>query len=754
MVTLSDSTVSSSARPLPIRRRPDLTARRQRFQGRTYWVVKDPVGLNYFYFQEEEYAVLQMLDGQTSLDQIQQRFEARFPPQKITLEEIQQFPGMLHQSSLVIAAVSGQGQQLLKRRLQRRRKELLGAVSNVLCIRFKGFDPERVLNWLYPRVRWFFSPVAVVLCVMLALAALALVTVQFDVFRSKLPDFYEFFSVRNAFLLAVVLAVTKILHEFGHGLACKHFGGECHEMGIMILVLTPCLYCNVSDSWLLPNKWHRAAIGAAGMYVEVVLASIATFLWWFTEPGLLNHLCLNVMFIASVSTILFNGNPLLRYDGYFILADILEIPNLRQKATRILSRKMGQWLLGIEPPDDPDLPQRKQGLFALYTVAAVLYRWFILFSILFFLYKVFEPAGLKIVGQAIILVSLVGLVGMPLYQLGRFFYVPGRIEQVKKPRICASLTVLALVVLGVLFIRLPHHVVCTLEIQPREAAAVYVHVAGTLESVEVKPGDRVSCGQPLARLGNADVDLRLARMVRARDRYLVRLKNLQWQQHRDPQAAAAIRHTEEALRTLEEQLQKAKQDQDRLRLTAPADGAVLPPPWVAPRDDPDGRLPGWSGTPLEPENQGCLLQQGTLFCQIGDPRRMEAILVIDQADIELVREGQEVEILLDQLPGEPLSHNTVDGEPVNLAITEIAKSDLAISPKRLSTKSGGELPTRTDPAGVERPMSTSYQARVPLGDPDRLLRAGLRGTAKVRVESNSLGARLWRLILQTVNFRL
>ena len=127
--------------------------------------------------------------------------------------------------------------------------------------------------------------------------------------------------------------MTKVLHEFGHGLSCKHFGGECHEMGVMILVLTPCLYCNVSDSWMLPNKWHRAAIGAAGMYVEVVLASICTFIWWFTEPGLFNYLCLNVMFICSVSTVMFNANPLLRYDGYYILADILEIPNLRQKAT-------------------------------------------------------------------------------------------------------------------------------------------------------------------------------------------------------------------------------------------------------------------------------------------------------------------------------------------------------------------------------------------------------------------------------------
>ena len=232
------------------------------------------------------------------------------------------------------------------------------------------------------------------------------------------------------------------MHEFGHGLCCKHFGGECHEMGIMVLVLTPCLYCNVSDSWMLPNKWHRAAIGAAGIYVELVLASICTFLWWFSEPGLLHNLCLNVVFISSVSTVIFNGNPLLRYDGYYILADLVEIPNLRQKATTILSRKLSEWCLGMEPPEDPFLPQRNQVFFALYSVAAAAYRWVITFSICWFLYRLFQSYDLKIVGQAVVLASLYGLLGMPLYQVGKFFYVPGRIEQVKKPRFYTSLGVL------------------------------------------------------------------------------------------------------------------------------------------------------------------------------------------------------------------------------------------------------------------------------------------------------------------------
>ena len=206
------------------------------------------------------------------------------------------------------------------------------------------------------------------------LSAALLIGVQFDDFQSKLPSFNAFFAAKNWLLLAAVLGCTKVLHEFGHGLSCKHFGGECHEMGVMLLVLTPCLYCNVSDSWMLPNKWRRAAIGAAGMYVEVVLASLCTWIWWFTEPGLLHYTCLNIMFVSSVSTILFNANPLLRYDGYYICSDLMEVPNLRQKSNQILTRKLSEYCLGMEQPEDPFLPQRNQWLFALYTVAAFLYR--------------------------------------------------------------------------------------------------------------------------------------------------------------------------------------------------------------------------------------------------------------------------------------------------------------------------------------------------------------------------------------------
>jgi len=595
MVTLHDSLVSSSARAISIRKRPDLVARRQHYLGRTYWVVKDPVGLQYFRFQEEEFAILQMLDGTISMDEIKERFEDEFPPQKITLDELQQFLGMLHRSGLVVADVTGQGRQLRLRRDKRKRQEWLQTLGNILCIRFKGFDPERVLNFLYPYFRWFFSVPALAFCLLLALSALMLVLAEFDVFRSKLPEFKDFFNIHNAFLLALTLGVTKVFHEFGHGLACKHFGGECHEIGIMILVLTPCLYCNVSDSWMLPNKWHRAIIGAAGIYVELMIASICTFLWWFSVPGLLNSLCLNAMFICSVSTVLFNGNPLLRYDGYYILSDLTEIPNLRQKATTILSRKLGEWCLGMEMTEDPFLPESNQMFFALYSMAAAVYRWIIAFSICWFLYRLFDSYHLKFVGQLVVAASLWALFFTPLYQLGKFFYVPGRLDKVKKTHMYVTLSVLAAVVLVVLFLPLPHSVLATFEIQARDAESVYVGVPGKLIAIEVKPGRQVEKGTPLGQLRNIELEEEIAKLTMQERQYSVKLESLRRQGFDDPHAQSEIPATLESLYAAKEQLQKKEADFERLCLKAPISGKVLHPQLVPRREDQDGQLHERSG---------------------------------------------------------------------------------------------------------------------------------------------------------------
>jgi putative peptide zinc metalloprotease protein len=381
----------------------------------------------------------------------------------------------------------------------------------------------------------------------------------------------------------------------------------------------------------------------------------------------------------------------------------------------------------------------------LYTVAAVIYRWFILLSILMFLYKVFEPYGLKIIGQGIAAMSLYGLIVMPLYKLGKFFYVPGRLHKVKKPRMYATLAALAALILTILFLPLPYTVMTTLEVKARDAASVYVDVPGRLDAIRVQPGDRVANGDLLAELSSQDLDLEMAQLTSDRDQAAIRLTSLKRQRHyRTTEAGGQIPEAREALETAEERLEKGHSDRRRLSLVAPEDGTVLPPPWVLRREDPDGRLPGWAATPLETENLGCYLEEGTLFCQVGDPDRMEASLVIDQSYIDFIEVGQQVEIKLDELP-----HEIFEGK-----IEEVSPDVMRYTPKRLSTKAGGELATETDESGVERPQSASYQARVYLDDPESLLRIGLRGRGKVHARPQTIAARAWRFFSETFNFRL
>lgn len=745
MTTMADSLVNSAMRPLRLRRRPDLITKKHRYHGRVYLVVKEPVGLNYYRFHEEEYAILNMLDGKTSLQQIKERFQAEFAPQRITLQDLQQFVGMLHRSGLVISDATGQGRQLRRRGDEKKKRELLGKLANIFALRFRGIDPEKILNFLNPFTWWLFTPIAILFVAMFGISALLLVGVNFQEFRTKLPTFEQFFAADNWIFLGATMASVKILHEFGHGLSCKRYGGECHEMGFMFLVFTPCLYCNVSDSWMLPNKWHRVFIGAAGMYVELILASIATWLWWFSEPGMFNFLCLSVMFICSVSTVMFNGNPLLRFDGYYIMMDILEIPNLRQKSTEILKRWFQQYCLGLELQENPFLPHRNKWAFALYTLAAVTYRWVVVFSITLFLINVLEPYGLQSVGRTIAYAGLVGMVVQPIWASIKFLRTPGRASKMKRKNVLTSLAVVGVAAAIVAYLPLPFHVDCAMEVQPQGASQVFAMVPGRLVSWHKKPGDTVAAGDVVAELDSFDVRLQEAKMRGELDMAKLRYENVKQQQHDDPQALGQLQMVGELVNSKTQLLAKAQERVNMLTVRATKDGIVMPPPAKpGPKVSEKEQLPTWSGNPFDPKNEQAFFAESDMLCLVGDPQRMEAVLVVDQADIDLLEIGDEADMKIDAAKLETFSG----------VIRQISEMDMKETPESLSTQVGGRLDTEMDSSGRLRPISTSYQARVPLDDVKVPLRVGYRGQAKIYVGWKSLGWRLYRFLSKTFSFEM
>jgi putative peptide zinc metalloprotease protein len=742
MATLAESLISSSSRPLTVRKRPDLTASRHRYQGTGYWVVKEPVGLQYFRFHDEEYYILGMLDGHVSLQQVKDGFEQRFAPQKITFGDLQQFIGMLHRSGLVISNAPGQGKALRTRGKNKRRKELMGKFTNIFAIRFRGFDPERLLNAMLPIFGWIFTVPALICFTLFVLSAALLLGSQYETVYTKLPTFQQFFAADRWIYLAATMAFVKVLHEFGHGLSCKKFGGECHELGFMLLVFTPCLYCNVSDSWMLPNKWQRVWIGAGGIYVEMILAAFSAYGWYFTEPGMINDLLLNMMFLNIVSTVIVNGNPLLRFDGYYILMDWLEIPNLRQKSTEVLKRWFQTVCLGLELQDDPFLPQRHRLLFAIFTVASVIYRWVVVFSICWFITKVLEMHGLQSLGRMIAIAGLAGMVAQPVTQTYKFIRTPGRLQKVKRGRLLTSLAVLGVVLIGVCYIPLPHHVDCAFEIRPARAGAVYAGTPGQIVQT-VKAGTQVRVGDEIAVLKNPDLEIRLVELDGEYREAEVKMRNLSLRSRADDAIKAQLETQQELIESIRSMREKTQEELDRLTVRAKRDGIVMPPPDKEPQPDNDGRLPGWTGSPLKEYNRGALLTAEDLICEIGSARELEAVLVVDQGDVQLVDIGQGVDLKLDaQRMGRFFGK-----------IAEKSQAQLKNTSSSMASQSGGDLQTEIDPTtGQVKPRNVSYQARVPIEDPDLVLRPGYRGSAKVHVKPMSLGQRFWRLVAKTFNF--
>ena len=729
---------STNTRPVKLKMRCDLTSHRQIYQGQVYWVIKEPVGLNYFRFPEDSYFVMQQLDGEHNLDQIEAAYNEEFAPRKLTIDKLQSFIGSLHKAGLLQAVSTGQGRELLKRRKKTRRQKLFSQWGNVLALRFRGIDPERILNFLSPGFSWLFTFPALCVVVFGAFLALMSIFVNWDLFLTRLPGFSQFFQPISWVLMGLILATTKVLHEFGHGLSCKKFGGECHEMGFMLLVLTPCLYCNVSDSWTLPNKWHRAAIGAAGMYVELILATFATFIWWHTEPGLLNQLSLQVMTICSISTVLFNANPLLRFDGYYILSDVMEVPNLQQKSAQSLTNLMKKHLLGIENVNEQMMPTRNMPIFALYAVASVVYRWMILFVILIFLNRVFEPYGLKIIGQLIAVMSIGTLAGMPLYKLYKFLKNPGMRYQIKMRRVLISGAIIAFVFGMVLSIPWPYYVYCEFTVRGKDSENLYVQTAGEIKSVLVSPDVPVSEGQEIIVLENLVLQNSLIGIRTNLFEKEVQKMTLEVRSISDSSVHPQLVVVEEEIESLKELEGKTLERISRLTLRAPRDGYLMPVVELQSRGAGNEDISAPMAV-FENKNSSAWLSAGMPVCAVGNPASLEAVLAIPEERVAFVQPDMHVKFKLKAFASKTLEAkiNRVGRLAIPPPTQEQAQSGLgAVAQAALSTP------------------SNQYFATADLADGQRLgLRVGSTGRAKIRSGSRSLYSRLARWAADTFRFQ-
>ena len=738
-VALTSEQTPSSQRPVPLKGRADLVVKRINFRGVAHFMIKDAVGLTYHRLRGDQFRVLQMLDGQRHLEAIRDELIREFPALRPTLSDVQQLIADLHQKGLAYGVRPGQAAPRIEQRRKKRRQKTWSVLTNVLSLRLPGWDPDAMLVRMLPGTRWMFHPVTALLASLFVLASWLLLATQFQTFQSRLPAFNQFFGWPNLIFLWLTLAGAKIIHEFGHGLSCKAFGSECHEMGVMLLVGTPCLFCDVSDSWMLKSKWKRMLIGAAGMMVEVVMSAAAIFVWWLTSPGLLHYLCLNLFFVTAATTVIFNANPLMRLDGYYMLSDFLEIPNLRQKADKLLQETLARVCLGVEPRNDPFMPQTGRHWFALFAVASTIYGWIVLFGILAFLYTVLKPYGLQSVGQTLAAVSVFGVLwrlGMKTYQL---FATPHQ-KPIKRWRVAISATVLLAVIAALGTIPIPWFGSAAFVIEPRDVRHVLTKVPGELIALHIQPGDRISAGELLAEMFDPKLEDHARKLHVARE---LQIKAIHLAKVSDDSGGRAM--AEESLRSVEQQLVESSQQRKHLQIVAPCAGTIVAPPrQPAPKmEQLRTRLVGWTGTPLDAKNAGSILDERTHLLSIAPTNTMQALLYLDQADRHDVTLGMQVGLKFDHLPDRVFRGT----------ISQIATAQSDFAPETLSVKHGGSLSTVTDRDGKEQLEDAAYQATVFLDESPELLKPNLRGNARFVAAKRSTFGWLWRSLRRTFYFR-
>ena len=743
------SLTTANRRPIPLQVRDDLIFERIEYLGISYWVVKDPVGLKYFRLQPEQYHALQLLNGDRHLEELRDALHDELPTVRLQLSDIQHLITDLHQKGLVFSNRIGQGASLAKLNFEEKKKKLFNTMRSLLYVRLPGWDPEAVLARLYPLVRWIYHPTTVTLTLLFVISSWVLLAVQFDTFTAQMPEFQQFFSWPNLLYLWITLGTCKVIHEFGHGLSCKHFGGECHAMGVMLLVFSPCLYCDVSDSWMLKSKWQRIAIGAAGMYIEVVISAIAIYIWWNTQSGLIHHLCLNIFFVTTITTVIWNANPLMRFDGYYMMSDFLEIPNLRPKADRLLRDWFGWYCLGIEAKPDPFMPESGRAGFVMFAIAAGLYRWFILAAIMVFLYTVLKPYGLQSIGIALAVVSIVTILFNLVLNIYKQVTAP-RIEPLSRPKIAISLGLLVTVIACTMAVPLPLHIEAMFLIEPHDVRHVYTPVPGRLENRPVQPGDQVTFGQTLATLTNPALALEQLRLEQQEKVQLIRVSVANALEDRSREELA--RANREAART---QLSEFQKQIERMTITAPCAGTVVAPPRVPapPLDSRRDLLGSWHGTPLEDRNRNCLLPDRTHLLSIAPDSEFQAVVVIDQGDRN------------DMVSAEESLGFSGISSPAGLTITSVLPDPPAaragiVPGDQITSNNGADvtrladlLPRTTDSTDKTAPRPLLLSVKSTGGENREVKLAPARSPTRVELKFDHLPARTYEGFIEKISRR-
>ena len=382
---------------------------RHHYRGELWYVLQDHLSGKVYRFTPISYRVIGMMDGKRTVQELWEKVSDLYSDDAPTHVEMVQLLSSLYAADILLCDVPADTKELLLRSRRSEKRARKAKFSNPFSFRFPLLDPDLFLERTIPYVRFLYTVPGFLLCFSIIAAALVQAITNWDALTINLAD--RVLAQDNLYILWFVYPLVKGMHELSHGYAVKRWGGEVHEMGIMVLVFVPIPYVDASSSSVFPQRRQRVAVGVSGIVAELLLASIAMFIWVSAEPGLLRAVAYNIILIGGISTLLFNGNPLLRYDGYYILADLLDIPNLAQRSLQYIGYLINRYVFGNSRIEIPNVAPGERFWLLFYGVVSFCYRVVIYGVILLFV-----AGRFFIIGVLFAVWGGIALIGLPVYR--------------------------------------------------------------------------------------------------------------------------------------------------------------------------------------------------------------------------------------------------------------------------------------------------------------------------------------------------
>jgi putative peptide zinc metalloprotease protein len=581
---------------------------RQHYRGRRWHVVHDPTSNQFYRLNPIAYDFIGMLDGARDVETAWNASLQKFGDAAPTQNEIIQLIGQLYQSNLLSVDTSPETEQLLRRGRERFKRKAAAQAIGIMYLKIRAFNPDRILTACEPVLRPILNKWGFLGWCVLLLSAIYGLLPHWDKLVENFSN-QRIFDPQFLWLVPLAYVITKAIHEFGHGVICKRFGGQVPEFGFMLLVLFPSPFVDASAAWAFPNKWQRVAVGAGGMLFELTVASLASFVWVWTQNNgadhsVLSRLAFNVMLSSSLATVLFNANPLMRFDGYYILADLVETPNLAQRSTKMLLQLVQKYIFRIKNIQFPTTQTGERNILIVYGILAGAYRVFLFFSITLYILGQFFALGLILA-----IWTAAAWFILPVGKLIHWLATSGQIGEHRFRAVATTLGLIAtaIVIFGIIPMPDRRHGTGIVESVTRDS--LHYGTEGFLVQVHKRPGEHVKKDEPIATLESREL-LERQRSIRSQlDEYLV-LERDAISKNDPASAGMAV----ERIHVAQDNLEEIQRRIGELVVRAPHDGVVA-------GADPAMRLGGF-------------VKRGEQCCDIVDPTDIRVAATLDQRQAE------------------------------------------------------------------------------------------------------------------------